>query len=143
MVSKLLCATDGSHSSEKAVTFAVSLAKSLGVPLTFFTVTTIGPERASHSAFWDANVLEAVDAQIHRELHQAKAVAERAGVRDVRCVAAEGRNIPETIVAFAKQDGADHIVTGSAGHRGAARILLGSVAEAVVRSAHCPVTVVR
>jgi nucleotide-binding universal stress UspA family protein len=143
MVKKILCATDGSHSSEKAVAFAVDLAKSLGVPLTFFTATTVGPERASHSALWDANVLDAVDAQIHRELHQAKTAAERAGLKDVRCVAAEGRNIAETIVAFARQEGADHIVTGSAGHRGAARILLGSVAEGVVRSAYCPVTVVR
>lgn len=38
---------------------------------------------------------------------------------------------------------ADIIVTGSHGRRGLSRIMLGSVAEAVVRRAPCPVLVVR
>ncbi|MFP8954100.1 universal stress protein [Natrialbaceae archaeon A-arb3/5] len=47
------------------------------------------------------------------------------------------------IVAFADDSGIDHIVTGSHGRAGASRVLLGSVAEAVVRRAPVPVTVVR
>ncbi|MGM0606149.1 MAG: universal stress protein [Halobacteriota archaeon] len=47
------------------------------------------------------------------------------------------------IVEYAADNDVDHIVMGSSGRDGAARILLGSVAETVVRRAPVPVTVVR
>ena len=47
------------------------------------------------------------------------------------------------IVAVAETDAVDHIVVGSHGRSGASRVLLGSVAERVVRRAPVPVTVVR
>ncbi|EMA37233.1 universal stress protein [Halobiforma nitratireducens] len=47
------------------------------------------------------------------------------------------------IVSVAKGGGYDLIVVGSHGREGASRVLLGSVAENVVRRAPVPVTVVR
>ncbi|ADD07276.1 UspA domain protein (plasmid) [Natrialba magadii ATCC 43099] len=47
------------------------------------------------------------------------------------------------IVSTAAEEDADHIVIGSHGRTGPSRVLLGSVAEQVVRRAPCPVTVVR
>lgn len=47
------------------------------------------------------------------------------------------------IVEFAAEHGVDGIVMGSHGRDGLSRVLLGSVAETVVRRAPCPVTVVR
>jgi len=47
------------------------------------------------------------------------------------------------IVDYADEEGVDHIVLGSHGRTGVTRVLLGSVAENVVRRAPCPVTVVR
>ncbi|MES3516135.1 MAG: universal stress protein [Natronomonas sp.] len=47
------------------------------------------------------------------------------------------------IVGYADEGGFDHIVIGSHGRDGVSRILLGSVAELVVRRASVPVTVVR
>lgn len=47
------------------------------------------------------------------------------------------------IVEFADENGVDQIVMGSHGRSGVTRILLGSVAEAVVRRSPVPVTVVR
>jgi nucleotide-binding universal stress UspA family protein len=47
------------------------------------------------------------------------------------------------IVAYADENSVDRVVIGSHGRSGGARILLGSVAENVVRRAPCPVTVVR
>lgn len=44
---------------------------------------------------------------------------------------------------YADEHDVDAIFIGSHGRTGVSRILLGSVAEAVVRRAHCPVTVVR
>ncbi len=47
------------------------------------------------------------------------------------------------IAKAAKEWNADVIVIGSHGRRGITRALVGSVAEAVMRHAHCPVLVVR
>jgi nucleotide-binding universal stress UspA family protein len=48
-----------------------------------------------------------------------------------------------TIVEYAEDEGYDQVVMGSHGRSGVSRILLGSVAETVVRRATVPVTVVR
>ncbi|MDG5776736.1 universal stress protein [Haloarculaceae archaeon H-GB2-1] len=48
-----------------------------------------------------------------------------------------------SIVEFAEENDVDQIVMGSHGRAGVTRILLGSVAEAVVRRSPVPVTVVR
>jgi nucleotide-binding universal stress UspA family protein len=53
-----------------------------------------------------------------------------------------GRPIHETL-AYTEDNDIDHIVIGSHGRDGAARLLLGSVAETVVRRSPVPVTVVR
>jgi len=57
--------------------------------------------------------------------------------------AVEAGNPARTIVDYAEEHGVDHIVMGSHGRTGVARVLLGSVAETVVRRAPIPVTVVR
>ncbi|MDJ1434265.1 universal stress protein [Halostagnicola sp. A-GB9-2] len=48
-----------------------------------------------------------------------------------------------TILEYADENDADHIIMGSHGRSGATRILLGSVAETVTRRAPVPVTIVR
>ena len=47
------------------------------------------------------------------------------------------------IVAFAEKVGAEMIVLSSHGHSGLKHLLMGSVAERVVRLAHCPVLVLK
>jgi nucleotide-binding universal stress UspA family protein len=47
------------------------------------------------------------------------------------------------IVAVGEEIGAGLIVMGSRGRGGVRRALMGSVSDAVVRHAHCPVLVVR
>jgi nucleotide-binding universal stress UspA family protein len=47
------------------------------------------------------------------------------------------------IVEYAEEHGVDQIAMGSHGRQGVARVLLGSVAEVVVRRSPVPVTVVR
>jgi nucleotide-binding universal stress UspA family protein len=48
----------------------------------------------------------------------------------------------DKITSFAKEKGADLIITSTHGAKGLEKILLGSVAERVLKRAHCPVLVV-
>jgi nucleotide-binding universal stress UspA family protein len=61
---------------------------------------------------------------------------------DIETAVVGGRPIHE-ILQFTEDNSIDHIVMGSHGRDGAVRLLLGSVAETVVRRAPVPVTVVR
>ncbi|SNZ02999.1 Nucleotide-binding universal stress protein, UspA family [Natronoarchaeum philippinense] len=76
-----------------------------------------------------------------RLLERAAATARDHG-REISTDTAEGKAAP-TIVRYATEHDFDHIVLGSHGRTGLSRLLLGSVAEHVVRRAHAPVTVVR
>lgn len=143
MKSKILCATDGSHSADKAIDFAVKLANKTNAHLSFITVTLVTGESASHSRFWDSSMLDVADAQLQSELKTAANKAKMAGLTDVTCIALGGYHIANTIVEYADENSYDHIVTGSVGRAGVAKLLLGSIAQDVVAKAHCPVTVVR
>jgi universal stress protein A len=59
----------------------------------------------------------------------------------VTCAALPGQPAAE-IVAHAARSGADLLVVGAHGHSAVSRLMLGSVAEQVVRRAPCPVLVV-
>lgn len=52
-------------------------------------------------------------------------------------------NLGDDISQHARQVGATVVVIGTHGRKGLARLVLGSVAESVVRRAHCDVHVVR
>jgi nucleotide-binding universal stress UspA family protein len=143
MSKRLLCATDGSHASEKAVDFAIRLAKALGAHIAFLTVERVSPDTAASSAFWDSTVLGAAELQVHKELHTAASKARESGLSDIKCITTTGQNIAAAIIDYTEKHGYDHIIMGSVGRTGVARLLLGSIATEVVAKAHCPVTIVR
>lgn len=88
-------------------------------------------------------VWETVDDESRRR-HAERAVRE-ALPDDLAGVAVVVRigNPAVRITEYAKECGAELIVMPSHGRTGAARLLIGSVAETVVRHAHCPVLVLR
>ncbi len=57
-------------------------------------------------------------------------------------VAGTGGDPAEEILGYAQRHPIDLIVVGTQGRTGVSRVLLGSVAERVVRGARCPVLVV-
>ncbi len=138
---RLLCATDGSPPSEKAVIYTVGLAERLGQPITFLLVVDGALETAP--AVWDEARVKAGSLPPDKELLAALKIALRQKVLGVRLVRAYGSDPAEAIVGYAERNGYHHIIVGSEGRTGAKRMLLGSVAEDVVTRAHCPVTVVR
>ena len=142
MPARILCTTDGSKPAQKGVAYAVELVKQNGGSLTFLNVVTVSARRAARTYFWDQEILDAAAAQVHKILGAATGVAAGAGLRDVSCVTVSGRNIPDAITAYAKKNDVDHIIVGSRNKRGAARLLLSSVAGGVAARASCPVTIV-
>jgi len=140
MVSKILCAVDGSHASDSAVAFAADLARQLDVPLCFLSVEPVSEERATKARFWDSRMLTAADEQGRQELADARRKAEKAGVKDVTCTLVHGRDVDAAIVDYAGEHGFDQIVAGHTGRTAVSRI--GSVAYGVAEKAQCPVTIV-
>jgi len=140
---KLLCATDGSHSSDKAVDFAVELARQTESQLTFLTVNHVTREDVARTHFWDSETLGAANSQLQSELQAALSKARARGLPDISCAVCDGHNIAAAIIDFADRNGYSQVITGSVGRTGVGRMLLGSIAQDVVAKAHCPVTVVR
>jgi nucleotide-binding universal stress UspA family protein len=84
---------------------------------------------------------EDAEADAEALLAEAEAQAQERG-RRVETDHTVGRPA-DAITEYAEEHDLDAIVMGSHGRSGISRVLLGSVAETVVRRAPCPVTVVR
>ena len=141
---KLLCAVDGSHSANKAAEYAVSLAQQSGASLSFATVSTMSSsDVAKHFTNWNSMVAEIADQQLHNILRHAQEHSDVVGLRGQGYVVLQGRNAAKALVRHAEAEKYDHIICGSQGLNGLDRLIVGSVAEQIVRLAHCPVTVVR
>ncbi len=132
----ILVPVDFSKSSLHALDYAIALSKPFGARLTLLTVV----EPLYYSAGFDLSLAEQ-----EREARDGLAKLERRlqhrGL-NVRTRVRVGK--PYQVIAHeARGRKADVIVMGTHGHTGVARMLIGSVAERVVRIATCPVLTVR
>ena len=135
---KVLLATDLAPSSEMATSEALRLAAQLGA--TVLVVNVIDPGALRRST---GRGLAVHQVRGSRELAMTELVARgRACGVAVTYLIWEG-DPAESIIEAALSEGADLIVIGNRGHTGMGRALIGSVSDEVVRSAHCPVVVVR
>jgi nucleotide-binding universal stress UspA family protein len=139
----ILLATDGSEEAQLASTTAADLAEKTNSEL---HVLTVGPdyplyELPEHPAEFE-DVLRENRREAKEVLEQQAKRIEESGVSVKETHLREGR-ADEEIVEVAEEIGAGLIVMGSRGHGRLRRALLGSVSDAVVRHAHCPVTIVR
>jgi nucleotide-binding universal stress UspA family protein len=72
------------------------------------------------------------------------AIVDELRAKDVRVRSVLRPGLPlDEILAAATEEGADLLVVGAAGHSSLADVLLGTIAEQVVRRAPCPVLTVR
>jgi nucleotide-binding universal stress UspA family protein len=139
---KILVPTDFSPSSEPALELAVELARGTGASITLVHVYNPTPYEVPEGMPISAIVnVDGVIAEFRKLLDAAKLRAEKAGAARVDTQLAQGTAYVE-IVRIAEQQGFGIIVMGTHGRTGFAHMLLGSVAEKVVRRASCPVVTV-
>jgi nucleotide-binding universal stress UspA family protein len=136
MFRKLVVGMDFSENSERAVGAAVTFARATGAQLVLVNVLAGSPEMRDATED-DLSVRGSIEQRM-REL-SAK-LAQDHGVR-VDYGVVEGVAAAE-LVRYVEVWGGDLLVVGSAGRSGLGRILVGSVAEALVQQAPVPVLVI-
>jgi nucleotide-binding universal stress UspA family protein len=141
-VKRLVCPTDFSEAAEPAERQAADLARSLGAEIVLLHVTSEAPLwRESLATPEIRAVFEAQRRWATDTLAERAAALAGQGI-SARVLVTVG--VPwEEIVRVASAERADMIVMGTQGRTGLDRLLLGSVAERVVRLAPCPVLTVR
>ena len=142
MLDKILVPTDFSPSSEPALEFAVELARHTSASITLaYVYNPTAYEIPEGMPISETVRVDGVIDEFRRLLSEAKLQAERAGAARVDTLLLQGAAYAE-IVRAAEQHGYSLIVMGTHGRTGFAHMLLGSVAEKVVRKASCPVLTV-
>jgi nucleotide-binding universal stress UspA family protein len=134
-LSRILVAVDLSASSEAALRYAAGLAKRLNTQAVLVHASAPSSPLRLEEAHGGASH------KVHQWFQQTVSTSQAGQVVSGKIVAA--RDPVEVILDQAKRVKADLIVMGSAGRRGVERLVLGSVAESVVRRAGCPVLVVK
>jgi nucleotide-binding universal stress UspA family protein len=100
------------------------------------------PSGALLGGSWPMVDLAAYEAATWKDLMELRR-ARLGKVREVRLAVLRHRSIPLAICDGAAEQHADLVVIGTHGRSGVSRVVLGSVAEQVVRHAPCPVMCVR
>jgi nucleotide-binding universal stress UspA family protein len=133
-IKTILVATDFSEMSEHAFRFAGALARDYHARL--IAVHVVQPPVAVYAE--TAVFLEEPDQSAAREALRTMSFP---GV-DIEYRLMEGEPV-STIVQVARETSSDLIVLGTHGRSGIMRVLLGSVAEGVLREAPCPVMTIK
>ncbi len=137
---KILAAIDFSPPSREAMRTAAELAAESGADLTvahFWQVPLLGAELPMPAQYIE-DIRTATEQQLDAWTAEATELAGK------RVANAFGMGAPwDELVKLARRDGYDLIVVGTHGRTGLKHVLLGSVAEKVVRYAPCAVLVVR
>ena len=145
MYKKILVPIDGSPTSNLGLNEAIRLAKDQGAKLRlvhlvdeFFVVSD------SDVAIYADDLLEDLRQRGRKIIEKAESLARRHGLTPESVMRESfGGRAADFIVQQANQWKADLIVLGTHGRRGVKRLVMGSDAEQVVRTARVPVLMVR
>jgi nucleotide-binding universal stress UspA family protein len=143
-IKRVLAPTDFSPHSEKSVRFACAMAEKFGAELHLVNVLSeiipAGP---------DPLLMPILPPQFYQE-NEARAketlrsVIQTSWGKPTKLVTAVRWGSPvEAIVDYAREQHIDMIVIATHGRTGLSHVLLGSVAERIVREASCPVLTIR
>ena len=138
----MLVPTDFSEPSKHALEYAFALAQTFGAKVSLLHVIEPPTYPAEgYAPTWGATLLEDLERSARVELANLLPGAEAAHV-DVARLVVMGNPYRE-IVQTAEAEKVDLIVMATHGRTGLSHLVMGSVAERVVRTASCPVLTVR
>ena len=144
-ITRILVPVDFSVHSDRAVRYAMELAGKVGARVELLHVV----ENPVVSGAWSSEIyvanlpelLESLMADANRRLEMVKTATAREGIEVGTCVVS---GTPAHMILDEARTGRfDLIVMGTHGRTGLSHVLMGSVAERVVRRAFCPVLTLR
>jgi nucleotide-binding universal stress UspA family protein len=141
---RILLATDGSEEAELAALRAVDLAEATDAELHVVHVGVVPSFLRSDPGTrgYDGKLHDEIEEESRELLRKLSWRVKVAGGAVAGSHLRMGA-VDLEIVSVAKELGADLIVMGCRGHRGIRRAIEGSISDAVIRHAPCPVLVVR
>ncbi|MGD0230502.1 MAG: universal stress protein [Syntrophorhabdales bacterium] len=143
MFSKILVPIDFSEYTDEILRYAVEIVKRFGSSLHLIHVVPGLDYFTPYESFMAAENIAAVQKGIEEEVKtQLEEVAGRIAGITVTETVRTGTAYAE-IVDYAKSVGMDLIIMGTHGRGGLEHIVIGSVAEKVVRRSPCPVLTIR
>ena len=144
-VKKILTPIDRSGYKEKILAFAISLGKAWGAEIT--AIHVIDPGRGVPGGRVKEKELEREEeAKREAEILLVQSVdplAHKEGINIKKEVVEESDSVAKSIIGYAKKNNMDVIVIGTKGMTAVEDFFLGSVANNVIRHAHCPVFAIR
>ena len=140
-IQRILVPVDFSANSKKAVDYAMAFAKQFGASLTFLHVIQVNYAYGEFGAIDFTSLEREMRSGAEKELADLRGAASGAGLES-RTLVREG-SPPKVIADVAKEIQSDLLVISTHGYTGLKHVLMGSIAEHVVRYAPCPVLVVR
>lgn len=139
---KILVPIDGSHTSHKALDYALKLAQADQAEVRLVYCIDELSLLSSHE--YSGEMAQLARESGHKILQDGMALASAARVKaDTRLIDRVGQRLGESVADAAGDWGADLVVIGTHGRRGIGRVLLGSGAEQVMRMSPVPVLMVR
>jgi universal stress protein A len=141
-IKNILVATDFSEPSGVAMAYGRDLAKSNRARLHVLHAVDDVNVHASMDGGFVGDLQIQLEAGARRDLDALMRDDDFTALGAV-AVVTRGANPADAIIEYAKANSIDLIVTGTHGRAGIQHVLMGSVAERVVRTAPCPVLTVR
>ncbi len=138
MIEKILVPTDGSAFSERAFNYALYIAKLGNASILALHVIFVPPPKPLDPTGISKGMLQRGEVC----LESLRKKARESGL-EIETKILLSRSVSDAILKESSDGGFDLIVMGSHGLTGFKKFVLGSVSEAVVRRAMCPVMVVK
>lgn len=144
-IKKILFPTDFSRCAEQALAHAVFLAEKYSSEIHLLHVITLfedQPSIVSDEISETEEIIRKLEAVAESQLNK---VSDLHSSDDMKVITSIKRGISAAppILEYVVDNDIDLIVMGTNGRRGIKHLLLGSIAEEVVRLSHCPVLTVR
>jgi len=137
----IVIATDGSENTRRAISYGIELAKLSGATVHALHVVNTPSTISENWTAGKEEIYKIMRGDGEKVVSKLKEIGEDSGV-EVREVLLDGYPSDE-IINFAENNNVDLIVMGTLGKTGLEKILMGSVAEKVVRGSKVPVMVIR